>query len=287
MKQSQLIRIVLLCLLLGVAANATAYAAQGRGQQKGRSDKKEKGKPDTPPGQDKQQDNADKSLPDGRWIFFSSNREQKGQALYRKVSNGAVPEELLVENESGTNLFPLDASVDGKWLLFAKGKGGTRDLWALNLIDKKATPYLATSFDENTAAFSPNAKWVAYMSNESGRYEIVVQPFPDPSGGKYPISTNGGVFPRWRRDGKEFYYLDPEQGIIAVSVTTAGDFNVGKSRRLFQPPFGAPDGFVGAMFPYDVAADGQQFLLSVPRGRLNFVQSPPLTVTVNWTAALR
>jgi hypothetical protein len=116
---------------------------------------------------------------------------------------------------------------------------------------------------------------------------VIVQPFPDPSGGKWRISTNGGFFPRWRRDGKELYYLEPGAGIVAVAVTTDGNFQVGKTVTVTEVQLGAPENAgVTSLFNYDVSPDGQRFLLSLPPGSLQSGGRRPLTVVVNWQAGL-
>jgi hypothetical protein len=115
------------------------------------------------------------------------------------------------------------------------------------------------------------------VSFESGKPEVVVQPFPDPSKGKWQISRDGGVYPRWRRDGRELYYLDGNRRIVAVSVTTNTNFEVGKSASLFETsiPF-EPSRSLGPDYPYDVTPDGQRFLVSAP------LDTTPITVVVNW-----
>jgi hypothetical protein len=130
--------------------------------------------------------------------------------------------------------------------------------------------------------FSPNGRWIAYSSNVSGTFQIIVQTFPDPSGEKWPISTNGGIYRRWPRDGHELYYIDLEQHMVAVSVPTEGNFQAGKSVNLFDTPFGIMTGFVGSTFNYDAAVGGQRFLMAVPHQSLTSTPVLPLTVTLNW-----
>src|SRR6185295_17232842 len=104
--------------------------------------------------------------PDGLQVVFASNRDKNESAIFAKLASGASPEELLLPAEEGMNYRPLDESIDGKWLVFAKTKTGLRDLWALPLTgDKKPIPYTTTSFDERDAALSPNGRWLAYASN--------------------------------------------------------------------------------------------------------------------------
>jgi hypothetical protein len=122
------------------------------------------------------------------------------------------------------------------------------------------------------------------VSNESGTDEVVVQPFPDPAGGKWQISTSAGVSPRWKRDGRELYYLDRNGRMVAVSVTTDGKFDVGRSASLFQTPLPFPSGAANVLF--DVTADGQRFLMAGAAGFAAATNASPITVVLNWKAAL-
>src|ERR1700730_14773601 len=171
--------------------------------------------------------------PDGTRLVFSSLRGN-GVALYEKPSNAAVPEQIVLQSESGMVVVARDWSLDGRFVVFEKnrpaGANYQRDLWVLPMSgDRKPFKYLGTSFDEGQPVLSPDGRWLAYVSNEARTYQVVVQPFPDASSGRWQISTNGGVYPRWRRDGRELYYLDPERRIVAVPVTAEGGFKVGKA----------------------------------------------------------
>ena len=147
----------------------------------------------------------------------------------------------------------------------------------------KPFPFLQTPFQEFYARFSPDGHWIAYQSNESRRFEIYVAPFPGP-GGKRQISTSGGTFPRWRRDGKEIFYVGPDRRLMAAEVNSKGDtIAVGQVRPLGAPPVRAASGaFLG--YQYDVSPDGQRFLVVAPPEQ-NTV--PPLTLIQNWTAGLK
>src|SRR5262249_51355892 len=141
-----------------------------------------------------------------------------------------------------TELSALDWSRDGRLVLFAKTNpksSSVRDLWVLPLAaDQKPYPYLTTNFDKYHATLSPNGRWLAYSSKESGPYQVIVQPFPDASAGKWQISPDGGMRPRWRADGKEIYYQDQTGRIMAVSVLTDQKFEVGKASPLFETALG-------------------------------------------------
>ncbi len=215
--------------------------------------------------------------PNAGTIVFSSNR--KGHSdLYSKPANGAGGEELLYAD--GLDKFPDGWSPDGKALLYDRLDPKTGyDLWILpDPLGKpgipKPYPFLMTQFNEFMGQFSPDGKWVAYSSNESGRFEIYAMPFPGP-GGKWQISTSGGLGARWRGDGREIFYSAPDDRIMAVDVSAKGTtLEVGKAHALFGP-VSAND--------FGVSADGQRFLLSVP------IESgaQSLTLVQNWMAALK
>jgi len=167
-------------------------------------------------------------------------------------------------------------------LLYTRvGEKTRQDLWVLPLAaGAKPEPrvFLQTPFNEARGQFSPDGKWVAYQSNESGQTQVYAAPFPGP-GGKRQISSAGGGFPRWRRDGKEIFYITLGGQLMAAEVAARnGTLEVGQVQKLF-------DGVrTGAGITYDVSADGQKFLV-VDEGVSSAVR--PLTLVQNWTAALR
>jgi Tol biopolymer transport system component len=145
--------------------------------------------------------------PDGRYIVFGAN--QKGPFdLYERTTDGSGSEELVFESE--TSKVCQSWSPDGKSLLYMTIPGDSsarRELWTLPLFgDRKPAPYLPTGFDKQGGRFSSDGKWIVYESNESGKNEVYVSPFPA-SGEKLVVSTSGGSRPIWRRDGKEIFYL--------------------------------------------------------------------------------
>ena len=149
------------------------------------------------------------------------------------------------------------------------------DIWILPLAgDRKPFPFLRTPFDEGPALFSPDGRWIAYNSDETGRNEIYVAPFPGP-GGKWQVSSDGGSNPRWRRDGTELFYVSPDQKVMAVGVRAGPGFKSAAPVPLFAARF------LNHLY-YDVSADGQRFLVEteVPE------EPTPLTLVVNWTAGL-
>jgi serine/threonine protein kinase/Tol biopolymer transport system component len=218
--------------------------------------------------------------PDGAQIVFNSSR--KGHFdLYRKPSNGTGTEELLYADTR--DKFPLSWSPDGKALIYyTQGDPQTGlDLWILpNPLGKPdmARPLFRTQFNEVNGQFSPDGKWIAYESDESGRYEIFVVPFPGP-GGKRQISAGGGSYPRWRRDGREIFYVGPDNRLRAAEVSfKGGTLETGEARPLFVPVR------TGIGYAYDVSADGQRFLtIGLPEQP----NSQPLTLVQNWMAGLK
>jgi Tol biopolymer transport system component len=215
--------------------------------------------------------------PDGSRIVFGSTR--KGTVdLYQKAANGTGDEELLLE--SGFDKYPLSWSRDGRFILYqeiAPKVGG--DLWVLPLEgDRKPFAFLQSEFNELAPAFSQDGRWVSYNSDESGRNEIYVAPFPGP-GGKRQVSTSGGVFARWRGDGKELYYLAANNRLMATEVNGAGtSFEVGATRPLFEARLTGPGYF------YAVTSDGQRFLVNkVIEGNV----ASQMVLVLNWAADLK
>jgi len=217
--------------------------------------------------------------PDGSRIVVSSNRKGKYD-LYLKPSSGAGTEEVLLEDK--IDKYPMSWSADGRFILYRTGAFPHYDLFVLPLSgDRKPVPFLQTKFNENTGQFSPDGRWVAYESDESGRYEVYVVPFPGP-GGKWQVSTGGGRFPKWSRDGAELFYLAPDNKLMAAAVNgKGGSFEPGAVKTLFETR--AVTVTVGGA-PHNVSADGQRFLINTLPEQAG---SAPITVVVNWTAGLK
>ena len=214
--------------------------------------------------------------PDGQRVVFASQLD-----LYQKLSSGEGAEELLLASD--VRKAPESWSPDGRFLLYAT-RGTTRstsltnspDLWVLPLFgDRKPFPFIESPFFEAGSQFSPDGHWLAYNTNESGQSEVFVVPFPGP-GARVRISTAGGDNARWRRDGKEIFYLAGNT-LMAAAVTANGSrFDVGAVQRLFEVPM------VDGYWPYDVSPDGQRFLVNTLEGAV-----APLTIVVNWPAGLK
>ena len=218
--------------------------------------------------------------PDGSRIVFASSRAGNYD-LYEKPSNGATPERLLLKTELVK--WPDDWSRDGKFLLFeatdAKMQG---DLWLLPLSgDQKPVVYLQTPFNEVHGQFSPDGKWIAYASDETGETQVYVQSVPI-SDGKWQISKSGGDQPAWRNDGKELFYLSADRKMMAVPTTIGSAFQMGAPQALFDAPVQAA-AITGDRNYYVASADGQRFLL-----RKVFEEKPPtpITIALDWNAGL-
>jgi dipeptidyl aminopeptidase/acylaminoacyl peptidase len=233
--------------------------------------------------------------PDGIHLIYSSERDGPVFNIYRKPASGAGAEELLLKSNEDKSI--QDWSRDGKFLLYsitAHGEHSYRppashDLWVLplnrgNPAGQEPKLYLGTEFNESQGRFSPDGHLVAYTSNASGRDEIYVQPFPASVGGKTIVSRGGGVAPRWRRDGKELFYISADSKMMSVEVSTGPVFRAGIPRALFQAPIWG-GGTTHHVTRYDVTADGKKFLINSVEGG---VPPPsPITVVLNWTALLK
>jgi Tol biopolymer transport system component len=218
--------------------------------------------------------------PDDRRIAFRSNRNG-AYDLYTKPAIGAGNEDLLLA--SGQDKQALDWSPDGRFLLYQNLDPKTGlDVWALPMEgDRKPFPVVRTNFDEDLAQFSPDGKWITYQANESGRYEVYIQPFPGP-GDRTQVSTSGDAQVRWRRDGKELFYIALDGRLMAVpiqSTSNAQTSEVGSPVPLFVAHVGSALSYPNKQ-QYDVSSDGQRFLMNTV-----IEEAPsPITVILNWKA---
>jgi eukaryotic-like serine/threonine-protein kinase len=199
-------------------------------------------------------------------IIFASDRDGGIRNLYEKTASGTREEELLLKSDE--NKVPNSWSRDGRFLLYTAENAKTKnDLWVLPMdADRKGIPLLRTEFNEFDGLFSPDMRWIAYISDESGSNEVFVRPFRQGKspemGDKIQISKGGGTGVRWSRDGKELYYRGPNGKVMAVEVTAGTVFQAGTSKLLFQAP---PDISSEPFRPtWDVTGDGNRFLQPVP-----------------------
>jgi Tol biopolymer transport system component/DNA-binding winged helix-turn-helix (wHTH) protein len=216
--------------------------------------------------------------PDGTRIAFISDRAGQ-RNIYWKLADGSGPEELVLGGKDGQQNV-VDWSRNGKYLLYNYAPNGTQNLYVLPLAgDRKPVPFIKTQFATQLGQFSPNDRWVAYRSPESGTLEVYVQGFSLDSSqprGKWQVSTAGGELPRWRGDGKELFYHFGD-GFFAVDVKTDGPvFAAGIPKRLFEIPAVSASATHGE---YTVTKDGQRFLVLTASDK---TAAQPIEVTVNW-----
>jgi hypothetical protein len=217
--------------------------------------------------------------PDDSRIVFESNRKGSDD-LYQKVSTGTGNDEELLVQEGNLEI-PTDWSSDGRFVAYNgidnRKKAGW-DLGFYSVAEKKASLFLATPVNEANGRFSPDGRWLAYASDESGRYEVYVRPFPD-HGGKWQISPAGGGQPVWNRNGKELFFVSADGKLMVVDIKMDSGFEAGTPRPLFDVHLKNTTGW-----KYDISPDGQRFLANTVVGepRANLI-----TLVLNWAAENR
>jgi Tol biopolymer transport system component len=202
---------------------------------------------------------------DENWLIWSSDGQRvvlnsfdrEHLDLFEATAKSLEPHTVLMNDTIAK--WPVSWSHDGRFLLYVTNSRATsNDIWVLPLTgDRRPYPYLRTDASENWAAFSPDGKWVAYSSTDSGSIEVYVSPFPS-TGRRWRVSADGGSQARWRRDGSEIFYLAPDRQVVAASVTASGgEFTVNGYDPLFEirHPYGAYHAF-------DVTADAKRFLVN-------------------------
>ncbi len=214
---------------------------------------------------------------DGKSIAYYTNRG--GGDIYQKASSGLGGEQALVQSDS--TKYPCDWASNGRLLYMNVVSGNGARLWIhQDSPDKKDSPLLSTNFSEEFGRFSPDGRWLAYVSEETGKDEIFVVPFPSLSS-KVQVSTAGGEQVAWRGDGKEIFYVSPDRKIMSVSVEAAGDnFKAAQPHELFSAQLTRVH---HATREFDVTKDGQRFLINI---RLEQV-SEPITLYANWETELK
>jgi eukaryotic-like serine/threonine-protein kinase len=217
--------------------------------------------------------------PDGNRLAFASTRGGNGHSnLYLTTVNASGDDQRLLVSDFDDS--PTSWSSDGQYILIMRWANTHAGIWVLRPnVDTEAKPLLQSpAFDQSTATFSPNGRFIAYTTNESGSYEVYVQSFPV-SAKKWPISSDGGALPLWRADGRELFFLKQGGKVMSVDVKTDGAFESSTPKELFQTEIK----FSGGL-PYAVAPDGSRFLIVAP-AETN--KSNPLTIVLNWTAKLK
>jgi len=223
--------------------------------------------------------------PDGSRLVYAA-QGQNGTHMHQKSAAG-VGTDTVVFNSDASEI-PVSASPDGRYMVFSRfkppGQAGV-DTWLLSLSGvPKASPFIESPFDKAQARISPDGRWLAYTTNDSGMYQIMVQSFPDPNRGRWQITAQGGIEPKWRRDGRELYYLALDGNLMAVPIKeTKPDqpFEAGTPITLFQTSLAVSRTNSPRDRRYDVAPDGR-FLIAMPASG----GAEPVTAVVNWSSGI-
>lgn len=221
--------------------------------------------------------------PDGRRLLFSSLTKSLVNLRIKDVMSLGNPVLLDVDN-LGLGRFAADWSRDGRYIMYVGGGRAISrsDLWVAPVAAaREARPLLDSAFVETQGRFSPDSRWFAYVSNETGQLEVYVDRFPE-RGAKHLVSTQGGRWPRWVRDGNELFYLSPDNQLMTVAMKPSGDrLDIGVPHPLFVIRPRLP-GRLDA-YPYDVSPDGQRFVVNT---LIDDTTSTTITVVINWAAGL-
>jgi Tol biopolymer transport system component len=216
--------------------------------------------------------------PTGEQLAFSSFRSGNFDIFLRQADGSGKAMALVA---TPRDEFVADWSQDGKYLFYVVADPETgEDIWYLERTGDgsgwKPHPFLQAPSGQTVPELSPDGRYLAYLSDESGRFEVYVQPFPE-GGRKATVSSAGGIQPRWRRDGKELLYVDGRGALVAVPVSTSPSFSLGPAKSLFEHP-----GFTAAPVPqYDVSADGERFVVAEPVGETS------IRIVQNWFAEFK
>ena len=216
--------------------------------------------------------------PDGRYLYYGGERSGASK-VYRQAADGSGTEELLLDSDELQ--MPVSFVPDGR-LLVSVGAGPQRDIHLMQQLDgeRRLLPLIQGPANELTAEVSPDGRWVAYDSDESGQFEVYVRPFPGADdGSRWQVSIAGGRQPLWSRDGRELFYRSFDGAVMSVAVTPGATFEAGRARRLFEGSAYSGGGSQGGGRTYDVAPDGKRFLMVKlpPAGK-----APELVVVLNW-----
>jgi len=221
-------------------------------------------------------------LADGRWITWVSP-----EGVWKGRADGTGTDSLLWPGGADEGV----VSPDGRWLLIRRGASsaaaGNRDIFGMRLgVDTALGPVIVTPSDEMAITFSPDGRWLAYQSDETGRIEVFIRPFPNTGDGKLQVSNGGGSAPLWSRDGKELYYLSADRRMMAVAVTAPPTLSVSESKPLFRLPDGVGELNTNYYTPWDIAADGRFLLEREANPSRAEGLTAPLIIIENWFTEL-
>jgi Tol biopolymer transport system component len=217
--------------------------------------------------------------PDGKHLAFSSNRDGPYNLFLKPADGSATTRRLTV---SDWHQDPGSWSPDGRILAFAENHPETTwDIWLAHVSDEpRQEAFISTQFREYHPMISPDGRWLAYQSNETGRFEVYIQPFPD-GGRKWLVSAGGGTQPLWARNGEELFFRNGDK-VMVVSVRPGPDFEASTPRLLFEFP---SLGFTGYGSPnYDITPDGQSFVMIEPEAQ---IPQTEFYAVVNWIEELK
>jgi eukaryotic-like serine/threonine-protein kinase len=227
------------------------------------------------------QNDAPTWSPDGTRIAVRSNREGAPGSIFWQMADGSGGQERLSTSTQVADT-PMSFSPDGRLMAFFRSDPKTqRDIWIASVKDHTRTLYLGTPATEGAPRFSPDGKWIAYVSDESGRAEIYVQPYPR-GGGKWQISTDGGIEPLWNPNGRELFYRTANK-MMAVQITTQPTFAAGRPTMLFEGDY-LSSPFPATGVTYDITPDGRRFLMITDAPT---EQATQINVVVNWFEELK
>jgi serine/threonine-protein kinase len=225
--------------------------------------------------------------PDGRRLAFGDGRSGTANVYWQSVDGGGAIERLT---DSPRRQVPVTFTPDGTSLVFSEAQPtGGWDLFTLSLAEpRRIEPLLRSPFSEMNAAISPDGRWLAYSSDESGRVEVYVRPFPDVDRGRWQVSRDGGSKPLWGRDGREIFYVGLNRGLMAAEVALDPEFTPGRITQLFDAtPYTSPEHGTGAR-PFDLSLDGKRFLmLRRPDTDDDPLRKARIVAVVNWFEELR
>jgi serine/threonine-protein kinase len=224
--------------------------------------------------------------PDGKRIVYFSTREGVFGGAYWKAADGTGVDEKLA-SALDRSFLPWSLSNDGKTLVMEEYVGGKYDIGMLSMEGDRANkPLLQEKYNGVLPQISPDGRWMAYMSNESGQYEVYVRPFPDVNKGRWQVSTGGGAAPLWSPNCRELFYLSRDSG-MAVAVQTEPTFSLGTPKTLFRLTYigSSP----GSGTPWDISPDGKRFLMMKEPGSPASAGGAPLKINIvlNWFEELK